>query len=78
LEKRFGPEAALKVLDLLLWYGVLGVIRETDEIAFIYSVNYDFRRLLAVLNALPPDRRRFYINPAFWPGLEIKGDPRLL
>jgi hypothetical protein len=78
LENRFGPEDAAKIVHVLLWYGVLGIIRENDEVAFIYSVNYDIRRLVALLNSVPVDRRRFYINPAFWPGLEVVDNPRLL
>jgi len=78
LENRFGQEDAAKVVHQLLWYGVLGVIRDDGEAAFIYSVNYDMRRLVALLNSIAPDRRKFFISPAFWPGLEIKNEPRLL
>jgi hypothetical protein len=78
LGNRYGSDDAAKIVHVLLWYGVLGVVREDEEPAFIYSVNYDIRRLIAVLDSLPVDRRRFYVNPAFWPGLEIKDLPQLL
>jgi hypothetical protein len=78
LQNRFGMEDAAKIVHVLLWYGVLGVIREDGDVAFIYSVNYDMRRLVALITSLPVDRRRFYINPAFWPGLEVADNPRLL
>ena len=78
LENRFGQEDSEKVVHQLLWYGVLGVIREDGEPAFIYSVNYDMRRLVALFTSIPVENRKFYINPAFWPGLEINDEPRLL
>lgn len=70
--KRFTPEQARKIVNLLLWYGVLGVMRSNGEIAYIYSVNYDMKRLNAILDKESAESRSFYINPAFWPGLEIE------
>ncbi len=59
-----------KMIDLLLWYGFLGVIRDSGEIAYIYTVTYDRKRLKALLKK-GPNAQAFYINPAFWVGLEI-------
>jgi hypothetical protein len=58
------------LIDLLLWYGFLGVVRESGDIAYIYSVSYDKKRLKTLMwrDAGGP---AFYINPAFWAGLEI-------
>lgn len=78
LGNKFDSEARAKILEVLLWYGVLGVVRLTDEVAFIYSVNYDMKRLNAILESIPPERHSFFINPALWPGLEITGQHRLL
>lgn len=78
LGQKFDTEARAKILDLLLWYGVLGVVRPTDEVAFIYSVNYDMKRLTALLTGMALEKRSFYVNPAFWPGLEITSQRRLL
>lgn len=78
LGDRFDPGAQDKLVEVLLWYGVLGVVRPSGEAAFIYSVNYDMKRLAALLESAPADKRFFYINPAFWPGLEITGQHRLL
>jgi hypothetical protein len=78
LGKKFDGSARAKILDVLLWYGVLGVVRPTDEVAFIYSVNYDMKRLTALLEGVPREKRLFFINPAFWPGLEITSQQRLL
>jgi len=60
-----------KLLDLLLWYGFLGVAREGGEIAYIYSVKYDIKRLKALVKKQPENIVLYYINPAFWAGLEI-------
>jgi hypothetical protein len=60
-----------KVLDLLLWYGVLGFRRDDGEPAFIYSVGYDMKRLKALIDRRPERDLVFIVNPAFWKGLEI-------
>ena len=60
-----------KLLDLLLWYGFLGVVREDGEIAYIYSVKYDMKRLKALVRKQEENIVLYFINPAFWSGLEI-------
>jgi hypothetical protein len=71
LSVKFDTEQPTKIVQVLLWYGVLGVIRKDGEVAFISSVQYDTKRLNALIQMTPPEQRAFYINPAFWPGLEI-------
>ncbi len=61
-----------KILELLLWYGVIGFKRPDGEHAFIYSVRYDMRRLLKLLRKRTSDGVVYTINPAFWSGLEIQ------
>jgi hypothetical protein len=61
---------ASAVIDLLLWYGVLGVLRADGEATYIYHTYYDFRKLRTLLNK--QRAQTFQINPAFWAGLEIK------
>jgi hypothetical protein len=61
-----------KLLELLLWYGFLGVVRGNLEEVFIYSVLYDSRKLKAMIGNLDDDDRIFVINPAFHRGLEIR------
>jgi hypothetical protein len=70
-ELRHGAETARKIVDILIWYGVLGVVRPGGEAAYIYTVNYDVKRLYAMLDSQHSSERRFQINPAFWAGLEI-------
>jgi hypothetical protein len=60
-----------KLSEILLWYGVCGVARDDGEPSYIYSVNYDVRRLKILIERLPKDARRIVINPALWAGLEI-------
>lgn len=61
-----------EMIDLLLWYGVLGIIKDDGEVAYIYSVRYDRKFLNALIARRGEDNQVFYINPAFWVGLEIK------
>ena len=68
------PEERTELLDILLWYGVLGVVRSDGDVAYIYSVNYDIKRLKALSSKKPADSATFFVNPAFWAGLEIKHD----
>jgi hypothetical protein len=61
-----------RLLDILLWYGVLGFKKVTGEIVYIYSVGYDIKRLRAMVNKRSDETATFVINPAFWKGLDIK------
>lgn len=66
---KINPADHEKVIDFLLYYGVLG-IRSADQEYFIFGVNYDLRQLKIragrIVDAL------YIINPAFWPGLNIQ------
>lgn len=66
------PEDHEEIIDLLLWYGVIGFQREDGEVAYIYSVKYDMKRLKALIKKRTPSRATYCINPAFWEGLEVK------
>ena len=58
-----------KVLDFLLYYGVLG-IRNAHHDYFIYEVNYNLR-ILKVRAEQGKDSTRYVLNPAFWPTFGI-------
>lgn len=60
-----------RMINVLLWYGVLGVVRDSTDAAFIYTVRYDLRRLLAIASGTSGEPI-YCINPAVWAGLEIK------
>ena len=57
-----------KVIELLLWYGFLGVIDQTDKPVYIYDREYDFRRLEAERGSTTAEVL-YAINPAFINGL---------
>jgi hypothetical protein len=61
-----------QLLDLLFWYGFLGLEREDGEAAYIYSVKYDMRRLRALIQKKGIDQAAMRINPAFWRALEVR------
>ncbi len=48
---------------------MLGVVRPGGDAAYIHTVNYDVKRLQAMLETQHEPERRFHINPAFWLGL---------
>lgn len=58
-----------ETIDLLLWYGFLGIIDKDNEPIFIYDKSYDYRRLQAEREAAG-SKVSFAINPAFINGLE--------
>jgi len=57
-------------VDLLLWYGFLGLASDTTTTRFIFDVGYDFRRLQALRGS---DRGEvlYQVNEAFTRGLDI-------
>ena len=59
------------IVDILLWYGFLGIGVPGEEARYMPSVNYDMRRMKALIRRLSDDVH-FYVNPAFWPALEIR------
>jgi len=63
-----------EVIDLLLWFGVLGFVRAAENVAYIHNVNYDMKRLKGLISraAKGGDQPVLFINPALWAGLEIK------
>ena len=66
---RIDPADYEKVLDFLLYYGVLGVkISETEY--FIYTVSYDLK-VLKIRADRGKDDTRYVVNPAFWPTFGI-------
>jgi hypothetical protein len=58
-------DAHERVLDFLLYYGVLGIQAGENEF-FIYGVNYDLR-VLKIRAERGKGDVRFVVNPAFWP-----------
>lgn len=61
-----------KMIELFLWYGFLGMLREDGNSTYIYDVNYDMRKLKALRKKRGASDMVYAINPAFWAGLDIK------
>jgi hypothetical protein len=57
------------VVELLLWYGFLGIINSQNQPIFIYDRAYDFRRLEAERGPIGDDVL-YAINQAFLLGLQ--------
>jgi hypothetical protein len=57
------------VIDLLIWYGFLGVVGASSEAIFIYDRAYDFKRLLAERPS-ETGERLYSVNAAFTRGLQ--------
>jgi hypothetical protein len=70
VEARVG-ENWRELMELLLWYGFLGVVRDDNETSYIYSVKYDMKRLKALAFKRELGDTMFRINPAFWRALEV-------
>jgi hypothetical protein len=59
-----------KIIDLLLWYGFLGVRSTSSEINYIYTMNYNMKLLKGLISKFG-DKMKYVINPSFWPALMI-------
>ncbi|THD04539.1 hypothetical protein B1991_17300 [Rhodanobacter lindaniclasticus] len=68
---RFGvsPDRIDDVVNLLLWYGFLGVQVALDDVRYIYDFSYSTRMLRGFLKARP--NSVFSVNPAFSEALAI-------
>ena len=62
-----------KIIDLLLWYGFLGVKIENHDIKYIYNINYSMQ-LFKGLMAKKKDDLIYIINPGFLPALMIDNE----
>jgi len=70
-------EAIPRIVEVLLWYGVLGVRRLDRSITYIYSVNYEMPILRGIIRKLEGEGLVYVVNPAFVPGLQMRQDPDL-
>jgi energy-coupling factor transporter ATP-binding protein EcfA2 len=62
-----------RVVEMLLWYGFLGLAQNGDRSRFIYNVNYEMKILSGLRKRVGADIR-YCINPAFFPALGIKSN----
>ena len=61
-----------ELVDLLLWYGVLGILRKSGEQTYLYDVHYEMRKLKALVKARETEDLIYTVNRAFWRGLDIE------
>ncbi|HEV7486898.1 MAG TPA: hypothetical protein VGQ65_14565 [Thermoanaerobaculia bacterium] len=61
-----------QIIDILLWFGVLGVKRPDGSVTYIYDVNYDMPILRGFIEKYQAAGVSFQINAAFVPGLQIR------
>jgi hypothetical protein len=66
--KRGHSLVAQKIVDLLLWYGFLGIPDARGRPVYIYNRDYDYKRLEAERDRLG-DGLVYYVNAAFLEGL---------
>ena len=66
------PERHEDLIKVLLWYGVIGILRKSGEETYIYNVNYEMKKLLALVNLRPANELVYVVNPAFWRGLDVE------
>lgn len=57
-------------VDLLLWYGFLGIASASSPTKYIFDVGYDFRRIRA-LQGFDRNEVLYQVNEAFLRGLDI-------
>jgi len=69
---RVPPEQHDDLVRLLLWYGVIGVLRKSGEETYIYNVNYEMKILSALISKRPATELVYVVNRAFWRGLDIE------
>ncbi|MBK0393808.1 P-loop ATPase, Sll1717 family [Ramlibacter algicola] len=60
-----------RVIEMLLWYGFLGILQDADKSTYIYDVNYEMKILAGVRRRKGADIQ-YCINPAFVPALGIQ------
>ena len=61
-----------EIVDILLWYAVLGVKRPDGSVAYIYDVNYEMPILRGLMKKYQATGLALHVNPAFVPGLQIR------
>ena len=58
------------VMDVLLYYGFMGIKHDLDPPRYIFDVGYDMR-ILKVIASKHSDAVSYVLNPAFYPGLNL-------
>lgn len=72
IDQVVGEGEKRQLFELLLWYGIFGVVMDGERVSYIYNVNYDLKRLLKLAERRGGDDAQFRLNPAFWRALEVQ------
>jgi hypothetical protein len=72
MEAKVAEDQQERLLQLLLWYGFLGILDDENEPKFIYQVQYNARVLTTYRQRRTSKAKCFQINPAFWPALNVR------
>jgi len=73
-ESNIPPDSFDKLVEILLWFGFLGVVRHNQDEpeCYIYNVQYDIKKLKRLANDLKSDNTEWCIHKGFWPFLGIQ------
>lgn len=66
-----GEEKCEKIIEYLLYFGFFGVKTPETEPRYVYDFSYNMR-LLTTWVSKNDSSAVYYLNPAFWPALEIQ------
>ncbi|WP_291996181.1 hypothetical protein [Candidatus Accumulibacter sp. ACC012] len=70
-QAQISSEDTDRVIDFLLYYGIVGVRASPDEVYYIFNVNYDLK-ILQIRAARGGENTGYVMNSAFRPALGIK------
>jgi hypothetical protein len=71
LNRGFPEELHSEIIEILIWYGVLGAVDAQGVTTFIYEVEYNTHVLEQLRLNREADSEAFEINKAFWPALKV-------
>lgn len=70
-ESEISEDLIEKVIEILLWYGFLGLKLNNQDVKYIFNLNYNMQLLKGLIKK-NKDNFTYSINPAFWPSLMIE------
>ena len=67
-------QTSKRILDFLIYYGIVGIRKAIDDELYIYNVNYN-QEMIKTRARKWGGQLKYVINPAFWPALDIRKSP---
>ncbi|MBN9091475.1 MAG: hypothetical protein J0J01_31535 [Reyranella sp.] len=62
-----------RVTELLLWYGVIGIVGKGDWVGYIFDAAYDVKKMKILREKEGGQIPLYRVHPAFRSGLDVKG-----